>query len=108
LIAVSLAKMELDRGNWKSMISSLRSDGGKNCWLISWSAKSEATKTPAVTAMVIQRPRIAMFRARAKSFRKRPGASVTPAAGGFSRAPATTGVNTTATSHDAISAIATT
>ena len=53
--ALSLAKIELDRGSWKSTISSFRSDGGKNCRLTCAKPSNDKTKSPAITAMVSQR-----------------------------------------------------
>ena len=69
---------------------------------------ASSARVAAVTAIVSQRALIAMLSTRAKDVRNRPGASTASDAGGFSRAPATTGVKTTATSQDAIKAMATT
>src|SRR5579871_2743847 len=95
-------------GRLRSTSSSGRSDDGKNWRGMSGIARTEATKSAIDAAIVSQRRRMAKVRKDRKVRNTNPGSELLAGAGGFRMAAPMTGVKSTATNQDAISAIATT
>ncbi len=105
--AASLARIDEFCGRARSTISSGRSDDGKNCRGTSGSARIEATNRASVTETVSHLARIPPSTSARNRRMPRPGPSCF-FSGFFSSHTESSGMNSTATSHETSSAMDTT